>query len=113
MADDSSAPEKLKQLDARLAYLESVARDTVARIYEIEKQMGLVFRAVPRELKSPSEKPESPAARLNAVEDALKTATVPKLPTEQLKPVNQTAVAQDLDREAQSSTTAPPSRPQS
>lgn len=106
MADDSSSPEKLKQLDARLAYLESVARDTVARIYEIEKQMGLVFRAVPRELKSPSEKkPESPAARLDAVQDALKTATVPKLPTEEIERIERTAGAHnpDLgpDREAQ------------
>ena len=55
MAEDSSSPDKIEQLNARLDYLESVARDTVARLYAIEKQLGLVFRAVPRELNLPSQ----------------------------------------------------------
>lgn len=51
MADDDSSPDRLKQLEDRLNYLETVARETAARLYAIEKQLGLVFRAVPRELK--------------------------------------------------------------
>ena len=55
MAEDSDSPDKIKKLDERLNYLESVAHDTVARLYEIEKRLGLVFSAVPRELKGPAE----------------------------------------------------------
>ncbi len=91
MAEDSSSPEKIKQLDARLTYLESVARETVARLYAIEKQLGLVFRAVPRELNVPAQtereaqvRPEAHGeresrnelerqrSRLHAAEEALK-----------------------------------------
>lgn len=52
--DDQSSPDKSKRLDDRLSYLELVARDTAARLYEIEKHLGLVFHAVPRDLKSAS-----------------------------------------------------------
>ena len=52
MAEDSDSPDKIKQLDDRLQYLEYVARDTVASLYEIEQRLGLVFRAVPRELET-------------------------------------------------------------
>ena len=69
MAEDSFPPEKIKQLDDRLDYLESVARDTVARLYAIEKHLGLVFRAVPRELKTPADDREAHLMRLRAVED--------------------------------------------
>jgi uncharacterized membrane protein len=76
MADDQSSPDKSKQLDDRLSYLELVARDTAARLYEIEKQLGLVFHAVPRDLKTASAgkhdvhagdedlKPAEPASKL-------------------------------------------------
>jgi len=74
MADDSSSPDKIKQLDARLDYLESVARETVARLYAIEQHLGLVFRAVPRELgAAPQIQREAQESRLRAVEEALKT----------------------------------------
>ena len=56
MAEDESSPDKSKQLEVRLNYLELVARDSAARLYEIEKHLGLVFHAVPRELKSTIEK---------------------------------------------------------
>src|SRR5512143_2836966 len=83
MAEDSSSPDKIEQLNARLDYLESVARDTVARLYAIEKQLGLVFRAVPREINPPPQtKTETPEYRLRAAEDALRNAssvTPPKL----------------------------------
>jgi uncharacterized membrane protein len=97
MAEDSSPPDKTKQLDDRLNYLESVARDTVARLYEIEKRLGLVFRAVPRELKASGEgdrpsrqarpkmeakmERETQLARLQAVEEALKPGALPEPPT--------------------------------
>ena len=55
MAEDSSPLDKIKHLDDRLSYLETVARDTVARLYEIEKHLGLVFHAVPRELNASAE----------------------------------------------------------
>ncbi|HSB08308.1 MAG TPA: DUF2339 domain-containing protein [Blastocatellia bacterium] len=51
MADDDSSTDKVKQLEDRLNYLETVARDSIARLYAIERQLGLVFHAVPRELK--------------------------------------------------------------
>ena len=75
MADDSSSPDKIRQIDARLEYLESVARETVARLYAMEKHLGLVFRAVPRELATPPQVEREPQlSRLRAVEEALKTA---------------------------------------
>jgi len=75
MAEDSSSPDKIKQLDNRLNYLESVARDTVARLYEIEKKLGLVFSAVPRDLDSSRESGQGAhLARLRNAEDALKVA---------------------------------------
>lgn len=52
--DDQSSPDKSKRLDDRLSYLELVARDTASRLYEIEKHLGLVFHAVPRDLKTAS-----------------------------------------------------------
>lgn len=77
--DDQSSPDKSKRLDDRLSYLELVARDTAARLYEIEKHLGLVFHAVPRDLKSATAakhedvlagdqalKPAEPASKLPA-----------------------------------------------
>ncbi|MEK6408382.1 MAG: DUF2339 domain-containing protein [Acidobacteriota bacterium] len=76
MAEDSDAPERTKQLDNRLNYLETVARDTVARLYEIEKRLGLVFRAVPRELKTPAQiEREGQLSRPRADKEALKSTT--------------------------------------
>jgi uncharacterized membrane protein len=81
MADDSSPPDEIKQLDARLNYLESVARETVARLYAVEKHLGLVFRAVPRELQTPAQRETVPRqARLQAIEETLKTAVPPVVP---------------------------------
>ena len=75
MADDNSSPDEIKQLDARLNYLESVARETVARLYALEKHLGLVFRTVPRELETPPQADrEAQLSRLRAIEEALKTA---------------------------------------
>jgi uncharacterized membrane protein len=86
MADDSSSPDKIKQLDARLSYLESVARETVARLYAMEKHLGLVFRAVPRELDaSPRIERDAQLSRLRAVEEALKTAAPSSQPAAQEK----------------------------
>ncbi|HXU37789.1 MAG TPA: DUF2339 domain-containing protein [Blastocatellia bacterium] len=77
--DDQSSPDKSKRLDDRLSYLELVARDTASRLYEIEKHLGLVFHAVPRDLKTASadkredvhagdqaSKPVEPATKLPA-----------------------------------------------
>src|SRR6185503_16818071 len=75
MADDSDSPDKIKKLDDRLSYLETVARDTVARLYEIEKRLGLVFQAVPRELKTTTEGDRNADSRLSAIEETLKPAT--------------------------------------
>ena len=113
MAEDSDSPDKIKQLDDRLKYLESVARDTVARLYEIEQRLGLVFRAVPRELKTPTEgEREAQLSRLRAVEEALKPVT----PSEQAPqhidraPLDQTSdlSSQPADK---ASTVAPPVSP--
>ena len=90
MADDSSSPDEIKQLDARLNYLESVARETVARLYELEKHLGLVFRAVPRELQTPAQREgETRQARLQAVEETLKTAVPPA--AQEKPPASETA----------------------
>lgn len=80
MADDSSSPDKIKQLDDRLNYLELVARDTAARLYEIEKRLGLVFRAVPRELATPAIEREAQLSRLRAAEEARKAQATPNAP---------------------------------
>jgi uncharacterized membrane protein len=73
MAEDSTSPDKLKQLDDRLNYLESVARETVARLYAVEKHLGLVFKAVPKHLDQPAPTDEQARdSRLRAVEEALK-----------------------------------------
>src|SRR5712692_10489300 len=80
MAEDSSSSDKIKQVQDRLSYLESVARDTVARLYEIEKRLGLVFRAVPRELGESEH--EAQLSRLGTVEDALKSTTRFEKPAE-------------------------------
>jgi len=87
MADDSSSPEEIKKLDARLTYLESVARETVARLYAMEKHLGLVFRAVPRELANPP-KPADEArdSRLRTVEETLKSAVPSSQPPAPEKP---------------------------
>jgi uncharacterized membrane protein len=78
MAEDDPSPDKQQQIVERVTYLESVARDTVARLYAIEKQLGLVFRAVPRELKSqPDVARDATNDRLRAVEDALKASQPP------------------------------------
>src|SRR5262245_9462146 len=87
MAEDSTSPDKLKQLDDRLNYLESVARETVARLYAVEKHLGLVFQAVPRQLDQPAPVDQQTRdSRPRAVEDALKgappIAAQPKPPAE-------------------------------
>jgi uncharacterized membrane protein len=103
MADDSSSQDKLEQLDARLNYLESVARETVARLYAMEKHLGLVFRAVPRELGTPPQvKGETRDSRLRAVEESLKTVVPPGRPLAPEKPP-----ASDLAQPA----SAPPEPP--
>lgn len=71
MAEDQSSPDKSKQLDDRLRYLELVARDTAARLYEIEKHLGLVFHAVPRDLKTA---PPIKREDMHAGDEALKPA---------------------------------------
>jgi len=89
MAEDSTSPDKLKQLDDRLNYLESVARETVARLYAVEKHLGLVFKAVPKHLDQPAPVDQQTRdSRLRAVEDALKgvppIATQPRPPAEEI-----------------------------
>ena len=90
MAEDSSSPDKIEQLDARLNYLESVARETVARIYALEKHLGLVFRTVPRELDTPTQVDrEAQLSRLRAIEEVLNTA-----PSVQPSPEQRSSAAQ-------------------
>jgi uncharacterized membrane protein len=73
MAEDRSSPDKLKQLDDRLSYLELVARDTAARLYEIEKHLGLVFHAVSRDMKAPRAiQHEDQRSEVGGIEAALK-----------------------------------------
>lgn len=73
MAEDHSSPDKSKQLDDRLSYLELVARDTAARLYEIEKHLGLIFHAVPREIETPPPiKPEDRREDVRGIGEAPK-----------------------------------------
>jgi uncharacterized membrane protein len=74
MAEDQSSPDKSKQLDDRLSYLEMVARDTAARLYEIEKHLGLVFHAVPRDLETHPEikREDQRSESAPGIEDAAK-----------------------------------------
>ncbi|HTG17306.1 MAG TPA: hypothetical protein VK747_18790 [Blastocatellia bacterium] len=41
MEDDKSSQEQIKQIADRLNYLETVARDTAARLYAIETRLGV------------------------------------------------------------------------
>ena len=111
MAEDDSSPDKQKQIDDRVTYLETVARDTAARLYAIEKQLGLVFRAVPRELKSqPDVAPDATNDRLRAVEDSLKPSRPPASPIQtpiQAPPPRPTSAGQTVKG---TSPTPPPSR---
>jgi uncharacterized membrane protein len=77
MAEDQSSPDKSKQLNDRLSYLEMVARDTAARLYEIEKRLGLVFHAVPRDLETPPEvkREDQRSESARGIEDAVKPGT--------------------------------------
>ena len=108
MAEDSDSPDKIKQLDVRLNYLEYVARDTVARLYEIEKRLGLVFRAVPRELGTSGRiEDEGQLSRLRAVEEALKAVT----PDQAAQHIDRAPLDQGSDasrRPADTSSTVPP-----
>src|SRR5262249_32372235 len=98
--DDSSEPEKIKELSARLDYLESVARETVARLYAIEKQLGLVFRAVPRQLEKPIQ-PADQRSRLDAVEEALPVKeTPPKTQPSQVPPAGKTPAIEPAQPES-------------
>ena len=80
MADDSNPPDEIAKLNDRLNYLESVARETVARLYAIEKHLGLVFRAVPRQVDAqPQAALDKDSSRLREVEERLKSVS-PVLP---------------------------------
>ena len=62
MDDDKSSLEQIKQIAERLNYLESVARDSAARLYAIETRLGLGYRGTPsRASQSPPQPPASPA----------------------------------------------------
>ncbi|HEX8186675.1 MAG TPA: DUF2339 domain-containing protein, partial [Blastocatellia bacterium] len=58
MAEDNSSPDRIEQIDKRLDYLESIARETVARLYLIERQLG-IYRHQP----DPSAAREAESAR--------------------------------------------------
>lgn len=97
--DDSSEPEKIKELSTRLDYLESVARETVARLYAVEKQLGLVFRTVPRELEKPAQ-PIDQRSRLDAVEEALRVKETPKTQPREVPPPERAPIIQPAPPES-------------
>jgi uncharacterized membrane protein len=75
MAEDNDSPDKSKQFEDRLSYLELVARDTAARLYEIEKHLGLTFRAVSREIKpEPEIKHEDQGPDLGLLNESISPA---------------------------------------
>ena len=87
MADDSDSADKPKQVDDRLNHLESIARDTNARLYEIEKRLGLLFTAVPREIdQSARIEREDRLSPLRAAEEGLKSTTRSQKPGAQGEP---------------------------
>jgi uncharacterized membrane protein len=98
MAEDESSPDKSKQLEDRLNYLELVARDTAARLYEIEKQLGLVFHAVPRELK------KEPIVK---TEETRSDATASEQPIVTKQPAAQFVAHVDADQSREQPATSP------
>ena len=71
MDDDKSSDEQIKQIAERLNYLETVARDTAARLYAIETRLGLSYSRSasgtaarpPREQPPAAEPQAGPSAR--------------------------------------------------
>ncbi len=59
MEDDNPSHKEIKQIADRLDYLESVARDTAARLYAIETRLGLGYRTSPSRLSQPPQ-PQPP-----------------------------------------------------
>lgn len=64
MEDDNPSPEDIKRVADRLDYLETVARDTAARLYAIETRLGLGYRRErpdqPQQSERPSAQPSPP-----------------------------------------------------
>ena len=90
MAEDESSPDKSKEYHDRLSYLEMVARDTAARLYEIEKHMGLVFHAVPREVKpSPEFKPEDQRPQASSIPEPKETKEPSDKPSDKIVAVTE------------------------
>jgi uncharacterized membrane protein len=56
MAEDNSSHDRIEQLNKRLDYLESISRETIARLYSIETHLGIARRMGD---SSAARKPES------------------------------------------------------
>src|SRR5947207_14416453 len=100
MVEDKDSPDKPTHVEDRLSYLDLVAGDTAARLYEIEKHLGLVFHAVPREIKGPIEKEirkddeskDAPAIETPIAIEPAKQIVEPTQPSAPVaKPADQTA----------------------
>jgi uncharacterized membrane protein len=78
MDDDKSPQEQIKQIAERLNYLETVARDTAARLYAIETRLGLGYSRSPITVTHP------PQGQPSSHEQV--TGPSPERPSEPAKP---------------------------
>ncbi|HLG16931.1 MAG TPA: DUF2339 domain-containing protein [Blastocatellia bacterium] len=77
MPEDKPSPDQQTELKDRLEYIESVLRDAVARLYQVEMRMGIVRPPSPG-LPDPTDKP--PAAEKHEPPQPF-TRETPRLPT--------------------------------
>ena len=78
MDDDKPALDQIKQIAERLNYLETVARDTAARLYAIETRMGWVIREPKPNSTHPPQGP--PPSREQVADPPPKQPTKPATP---------------------------------
>jgi uncharacterized membrane protein len=100
MEDDNSSPDQIKRIADRLDYLETVARDTAARLYAIETRLGLGRR------EAPGRPDRTPQSERTTVQPA------PPLPVQTPGPPTVTSGAADSIRPAPSDSPRLPRRPE-
>jgi uncharacterized membrane protein len=101
MDEDKSSPEGIDQINKRLDYLESIARETIARLYAIERHLGIAQRPAER---SAARKPEPPGK--------LEPLSKPEQPSKP-EPPRQPVVGAMLDQTSEAKPAQPaPSLPQ-
>jgi uncharacterized membrane protein len=118
MAEDNSSPDIIEQLNKRLDYLESISRETIARLYSIERHLGIARRPADTGAAREAESGRQPVIRSKAdpafeARPAEPSTRVPQTPPLQPEkpPLPPPAITEvPPNRVAPQSTPAPPPR---